>query len=153
QRAAELFEQVGMLADAAGAYEAAESWAAAGGVYIRAGHKDLAAQCYERAGDMETAAKLYEESGQPERAIPLYEKAGQVFKSGEAAAAAGDTARAIAMLQRVPGSDDNYRPATEILARLFLESGRASLAAERLTRAIGGQPVSSANVDLYYWLA
>jgi tetratricopeptide (TPR) repeat protein len=153
QRAAELFEQVGMLADAAGAYEAAESWAAAGGVYIRAGHKDLAAQCYERAGDMETAAKLYEESGQPERAIPLYEKAGQVFKSGEAAAAAGDGARAIALLQRVPGSDENYRSATEILARLFLESGRASLAAERLTRAIGGQPVSSANVDLYYWLA
>jgi len=29
QRSAELFEQVGMLADAAGAYEAAESWAAA----------------------------------------------------------------------------------------------------------------------------
>ena len=89
QRSAELFEQVGMLADAAGAYEAAESWAAAGGVYIRAGHKDLAAQCYERAGELETAAKLYEESGQPERAIPLFEKAGLTFKSGEAAAAAG----------------------------------------------------------------
>jgi tetratricopeptide (TPR) repeat protein len=153
QRSAELFEQVGMLPDAAGAYEAAESWAAAGGVYIRAGHKDLAAQCYERAGELETAAKLYEESGQPERAIPLFEKAGLTFKSGEAAAAAGDRDRAISLLQRVPANDENFRGATEILARLFLESGRAPLAIDRLQRAIAGQPVSIANIDLIYWLA
>src|SRR4029079_2291394 len=121
QRSAELFEQVGMLADAAGAYEAAESWAAAGGVYIRAGHKDLAAQCYERANDPETAAKLYEEAGLAARAIPLFEKAGLTFKSGEAAAAAGDRARPISLLQRVPANDENFATATEILARLFLE--------------------------------
>jgi len=153
QRSAELFEQVGMLADAAGAYEAAESWAAAGGVYIRAGHKDLAAQCYERAGELETAGKLYEESGQAARAIPLFEKAGLTFKSGEAAAAAGDRDRAISLLQRVPVNDENFGTATEILARLFLESGRAPLAIDRLQRAIAGQPVSIANLDLYYWLA
>ncbi|HEV7503273.1 MAG TPA: protein kinase [Vicinamibacteria bacterium] len=153
QRAAELFEQVGMLSDAAGAYEAAESWAAAGGVYIRAGHKDLAAQCYERAGELETAAKLYEEAGQATRAIPLFEKAGLTFKSGEAAAVAGDRDRAIALLQRVVPTDENYRPATEILVRLFLESGRAPLALERVQKAIAGQPVSAANIDLYYWLA
>ena len=153
QRSAELFEQVGMLPDAAGAYEAAESWAAAGGVYIRAGHKDLAAQCYERAGELETAAKLYEEAGQAARAIPLFEKAGLTFKSGEAAAAVGDRDRAISLLQRVGASDDNFRAATEILARLFLESGRAPLARERLQRAIVGEPVSVSNLDLYYWLA
>ncbi|HEY8151414.1 MAG TPA: protein kinase, partial [Vicinamibacteria bacterium] len=153
QRSAELFEQVGMLPDAAGAYEAAESWAAAGGVYIRAGHKDLAAQCYERAGELETAAKLYEEAGQAARAIPLFEKAGLTFKGGEAAAAVGDRDRAISLLQRVGASDDNFPAATEILARLFLESGRAPLARERLQRAIAGQPVSVSNLDLYYWLA
>jgi tetratricopeptide (TPR) repeat protein len=153
QRSAELFEQVGMLPDAAGAYEAAESWAAAGGVYIRAGHKDLAAQCYERAGELETAAKLYEEAGQAARAIPLFEKAGLTFKGGEAAAAVGDRDRAISLLQRVGVSDDNFRAATEILARLFLESGRAPLARERLQRAIGGEAVSVSNLDLHYWLA
>jgi eukaryotic-like serine/threonine-protein kinase len=153
QRSAELFEQVGMLPDAAGAYEAAESWAAAGGVYIRAGHKDLAAQCFERAGELETAAKLYEEAGQAARAIPLFEKAGLTFKGGEAAAAVGDRDRAISLLQRVGASDDNFPAATEILARLFLESGRAPLARERLQRAIAGQPVSVSNLDLYYWLA
>jgi tetratricopeptide (TPR) repeat protein len=153
QRAAELFEQIGMLPDAAGAYEAAESWAAAGGVYIRAGHKDLAAQCFERAGELETAAKLYEEAGQAARAIPLFEKAGLTFKSGEAAAAAGDGARAISLLQRVPASDENHRAATELLARLFIEAGRPGLAVERLQKVIAGQPVSSANLDLHYWLA
>lgn len=153
QRSAELFEQIGMLPDAAGAYEAAESWAAAGGVYIRAGHKDLAAECFERAGELETAAKLYEEVGQAARAIPLFEKAGLTFKSGEAAAAAGDSARAISLLQRVPASDENHRAATELLARLFIEAGRPGLAIERLQKATAGQPVSSANLDLYYWLA
>jgi len=153
QRSAELFEQVGMLPDAAGAYEAAESWAAAGGVYIRAGDKDLAAQCYERAGELETAAKLYEEAGQVARAIPLFEKAGLTFKGGEAAAAVGDRDRAISLLQRVGVSDDNFRAATEILAHLFLESGRAPLARERLQRAIAGEAVSVSNLDLYYWLA
>jgi tetratricopeptide (TPR) repeat protein len=152
-RAAELFESAGLLAKAAGAYEAGDSWAAAGGVYIRAGLKERAAASYEKAGDFETAAALYEQAGQMTQAIPLYEKAGLTFKSGEAAAAAGDRDRAIALLQKVPPTDENYRPAVEILARLFLESGRPALAMERLQKAIGGQPVSSANVDLYYWLA
>jgi tetratricopeptide (TPR) repeat protein len=153
QRAAELFEQIGMLPDAAGAYEAAESWGAAGGVYLRAGHKDLAAQCFERAGELETAARLYEESGQAARAIPLFEKAGLTYKSGEAAAAAGDTARAISLLQRVPTDDENFRAATELLARLFLEAGRPGLAVERLQKAMAGEAVSATNLDLSYWLA
>jgi len=65
----------------------------------------------------------------------------------------GDRDRAISLLQRVGASDDNFRAATEILARLFLESGRAPLARERLQRAIAGEAVSVSNLDLYYWLA
>ena len=52
-----------MLAEAAGAYEAGDSFAAAGSVYIRAGLKDRAAASYDRAGEFETAGKLYEEVG------------------------------------------------------------------------------------------
>ncbi len=152
QRAAELFESIGLLTEAASAFEAAESWAAAGAVYIRAGEKDRAAQSYERAGDFETAARLFDECGQPARAIPLYEKAGLTFKSGEAAAQSGQFDRAIALLQRVPPSDESYRAATEILARLFVESGRAPLAIERLQKVLAGQSVSAATLDLYYWL-
>ncbi len=152
-RAAELFESVGMLAEAAGAYEAGDSHAAAGGVYVRAGLKDRAAASYERAGEFETAAKFYEESGNGAKAIELYERAGLTFKSGEAAAKSGDRDKAIALLQRVAPQDESYRAATETLARLFLEGGMPGLAIERLQRILGQDPVSSSNLDLYYWLA
>jgi serine/threonine-protein kinase len=142
-----------MLTQAAGAYEAGESWAAAGGVYIRAGLKDRAAASYERAGELEVAARLYEEVGQAAKAMDLYARAGQTFKSGEAAARAGEREKAIALLQRVSASDENYRAAVELLAQLFVESRMPLLAIERLQRAIAGQPISSANLDLYYWLA
>jgi serine/threonine-protein kinase len=152
-RAAELYESVGMLAEAAGAYEAGESYAAAGSVYIRAGLKERAAASYERSGDFETAAKLYEEAGQGAKAIELYGRAGQTFKSGEAAAKAGEREKAIALLQRVGPSDDNYRTATELLARLFIEGQMPALAIERVQRVLGSEPVSAANLDLHYWLA
>jgi eukaryotic-like serine/threonine-protein kinase len=152
-RAAELFESVGMLAEAAGAYEAGDSYAAAGGVYVRAGLKDRAAASYERAGEFETAAKFYEESGNGAKAIELYERAGLTFKSGEAAAKSGDRDKAIALLQRVAPQDESYRAATETLARLFLEGRMPALAIERLQRVLGQDPVSSTNLDLYYWLA
>jgi len=152
-RSAELFESVGMLAQAAGAYEAGESWASAGNVYVRAGLKEKGAQSFERAGDLETAARLYEEAGLGGRAIPLYEKAGFTFKSGESAARSGDRAKAIALLQRVAANDENYGPATELLARMFIEEGKPGLAVERVQKVLGSQPVSPATLDLYYWLA
>jgi tetratricopeptide (TPR) repeat protein len=152
-RAAELYESKGMLAEAAGAYEAGESWAAAGNVYVRAGLKARAAASYERARDYETSARLYEEAGLGRKAIELYEKAGFTFKSGESAARAGERDKAVALLQRVSPDDEHYRAASELLAQLFVESGKTSLAVERLQKTIAGAPVSSANLDLYYWLA
>ena len=152
-RAAELFESIGRHADAAAAFEAGESHSAAGSVYIRAGLPERAAQAYERAGELETAARLYEQAGNQARAILLYEKAGLTFKSGEAAAQAGDRDRAIGLLQRVDPSDEHYVAAAVLLGELFGESGRPTLAVERLQKAIGGAPVSNANLDLHYWLA
>ncbi len=152
-RAAELFESISMHAEAAAAFEAGDSHAAAGSVYIRAGLPESAAQAYERAGELETAARLYEQAGNQPRAIALYEKAGLTFKSGEAAAQAGDRDRAIALLQRVAPSDEHHGAAAALLGQLFVESGRPGLAVERLQKAIGGEPVSNANLDLHYWLA
>jgi len=152
-RAAELYESVDLFAEAAGAYEAGESWAAAGGVYLRAGLKDRGAAAYEKGGEYETAAKLYEELGNKAKAAELFGRAGFTFKSGEAAAEAGEREKAIALLQRVQAGDENYRAATELLARLFIDTGMPALAQERLQKVIGGEPVSAANLDLYYWLA
>lgn len=153
QRSAELFESIGMLSEAAGSYEAAESWVAAGGVYIRAGLKERGAAAYERGNDFETAGKLYEEAGNGRKAMEMFARAGLTFKSGEAAANAGDRERAIAQLQRVGPGDENYRAATELLARMFVESKMPALAIERLEKVLGQEPVSAASLDLYYWLA
>ena len=152
-RAAELYESVGMMAEAAGAYEAGESWAAAGGVYIRAGLEGRAAAAYEKAGELETAATLYEQAGEVARAADLYGRAGLSFKSGAVSARAGEREKAIALLQRVVPGDENHRAATELLARLFIETGRPALALERVRKAISGEAISAANLDLYYWMA
>ncbi len=151
-RAAELFESIGMMPEAAGAYEAGESWAAAGGVYLRGGLEDRAAAAYERAGELETAASLFERLGEVVRAGELYGRAGFSFKSGEALARAGERERAIALLQRVPPGDESHRAATELLARLFVETGRPELAKERLKKTIAGEAMSVANLDLHYWM-
>jgi tetratricopeptide (TPR) repeat protein len=152
-RSAELFESVGMLAEAAAAYEAGDSYAAAGSVYVRAGLKGRAAAAYAKAGENETAARLYEEAGERDKAIELYERAGFTFKSGEAAAHAGDNARAIALLQRVTPSDEHYLEAVGILGRLLIETGRPTLAVERLQKALARETMGSGNLELYYWLA
>jgi tetratricopeptide (TPR) repeat protein len=152
-RAAELFESVGKLAEAASAYEAGDSFAAAGSVYVRAGLKARAAASYAKAGENETAARLYEEAGERDKAIELYEKAGFTFKSGEAAAHAGDNARAIALLQRVNPTDEHYLEAVGILARLLIETGRPTLAVERLQKALARETMGAGNLELYYWLA
>jgi tetratricopeptide (TPR) repeat protein len=152
-RAAELYESAGMMAEAAGAYEAGESWAAAGGVYARAGLTDRAAAAYEKAGELETAASLFEQAGDAARAADLFGRAGHAFKSGEAAARAGEREKAIAQLQRVVPGDENHRAATVLLARLFIETARPALALERVRKAVGGEAVSAANLDLYYWMA
>jgi tetratricopeptide (TPR) repeat protein len=152
-RAAELYESVGLMEQAAGAYEAGESWAAAGGVYLRAGLKQKAAAAYDKAGEPETAARLYQEIGDASRAADLYARAGDSFKSGEAAARAGEREKAISFLQRVPPSDENYRGATELLARLFIETSRPALALERLRKAIGSEAISPSNLDFHYWMA
>lgn len=151
-RAAELFESLGLLQEAAAAYEEGGSFNEAASVYVRAGERTRAAAAYEKAGQYETAAKLLEEAGEGARAAQLFEKAGLTFKSGEAAARAGEREKAIALLQRVDPSDEHHGAATELLARLFLEVEMPGLAIERLQQSIGGQPISAANLGLYYWL-
>jgi len=152
-RAAELFESAGKLAEAAAAYEAGDSFAAAGSVYVRAGLKSRAAAAYARAGENETAARLYEEAGEREKAVELYERAGFTFQSGEAAARAGDYPRAIALLQRVNPQDEHYLEGTGLLARLLVETGRPTLAVERLQKVLARETMGPANLELYYWLA
>src|SRR5438477_35779 len=181
-RAAELYAKGGYPLRAAEAFEKKEDWAKAAECYEKhfmenvsfattysstspsADQKSAlqAGRLYEKAGALPRALQIYSRGGYFKEAADVCMLQGQFGKAAELylraedngrAADAGDTSRAIALLQRVGTSDESFRAATEILARLFLETGRAGLAAERLQRAIGGQPISSANVDLFYWLA
>jgi tetratricopeptide (TPR) repeat protein len=152
-RAAELYESRGLWAEAAGAYEAGGSFAAAGHVYLKAGMKVEAARRFERANELETAARLFDEAGHSTEAIALFERAGFTFRSAEAAAHGGDRERAIALLQRVGPEDDDFRRATELLGRLFVEVGRPDLAIERLHRTLGSEAPQGDNLGLHYWLA
>jgi serine/threonine protein kinase len=83
----------------------------------------------------------------------MFDRAGLTFKSGEAAAKMGDNERALGLLQRVPPSDEHYTQATELLADVFIRTGRPLLAMERLQKVLAGQPIAATNINLYYWFA
>jgi hypothetical protein len=53
----------------------------------------------------------------------------------------------------VPPDDENHGAATMLLARLFIETGRPTLARERIQKALGDEAISVANLDLHYWAA
>ena len=137
------------------AYEAGDSWAAAGArLHPRRPQGPGRRHLRARGGEFETAAKLYEEAGNDRKAIELYGKAGLTFKSGEAAAKAGDREHAIALLQRV-GPERRELPRRHRAAGPALHRGGAAGPGRRAAcrRRSPGQPVSAANLDLYYWLA
>ena len=109
-RAAELYESVGMMAEAARRLRGGrELGRGRRGLHPRAASRTGRPPPTRRPGELETAAGLYEELGDDAKAGELYGRAGLTFKSGEAAARAGEREKAIALLQRVPTSDENYR--------------------------------------------
>jgi tetratricopeptide (TPR) repeat protein len=152
-RAAELFEAAGDLPSAATCYEQADSPLQAANVFLRAGKKSEAATMFEHGHDFDMAAKLYSECGDNDKASELYEKAGRFYEAGKWAHDHGDSDRAIQLLQKVDPDSDGYDPSTLILSRLFIERDMASLAAEKLTRMLGGRPVDAQTLEHYYYLA
>jgi tetratricopeptide (TPR) repeat protein len=151
-RAAEIFESIGDLASAASCFEKSDSPLQAANVYLRAGKKKEAAGMFERGHDFETAAKLYQEVGETASASNLFEKAGRFFEAGKSAHALGQPERAIKLLQQVDSGDENYEAATLTLCRLFIDSGKGSLAVDKLTRLLGNRPVSGQTLDHFYTL-
>ena len=144
-----------MLAEAAGAYEAGDSPAAAGAVYIRArpqgpGRGQLRAR--GRARDRREAVR----GG---RAAPARRWSSTSARARRSRAARPRPARVSASGPSPCSSawgprDENYKAATELLAQLFIDMKRPALALESASRRLSrGQPVATANLDLYYWLA
>ena len=125
-----------------------------GNVYIRAGLKERAAASFER-GQRATRPRR----GSTRRPATAARRSSSTRRRASRSRAArprpsaGDRDRAIALLQRVAPSDENYRPPRSCWRG---SSSRAKLPGPgRGARPEGslGSAVSAANIDLYYWLA
>jgi tetratricopeptide (TPR) repeat protein len=150
KRAAELYESASEWNLAASCYSEAGDPRLAAELYEKIGGHAQAAEAYERAGVYERAAACHERAGQRAEARACFERAGDRMRAAEmaleegnhlAAASAfyevGSYERAVDTLQRVaPGARD-ARPATRLLARIFLEKGLIDRAKEKLGTLAG----------------
>jgi tetratricopeptide (TPR) repeat protein len=164
--AAQLLVEAGDFGSAADLYRKLEDW-------------KLAGDCYQRGGDNVRAAEMYRLAGEWEAAASAYEKARQFREAAECVAQLGDGRReakllaqggahlaaaqvltregleedAIKLLQQVPERSADFREAAALLGEIFRKKGKHSLAQKKLEQAIAGEPLSSANAELYYQLA
>jgi tetratricopeptide (TPR) repeat protein len=129
-RAAEVFENAGLLDRASECYES-PALTARREASLRATSRSTtgrAADLFVKAGDAGRAAELYFELGDFDMASMLFAKAGRPFEAAKAAAEANSEAQMVEHLQRVPPDDPNFLTAVREIARSFERRGWASLA-------------------------
>lgn len=135
--AGHLFAQTGLTREAAEAYEAGRDWASAAYRWEAAREPGRAAEAYEKAGRLRDAARCFAAAGLPLRAAELAERAarasdrslkpipaGRPGKALDAATrhlAAGEKARAAAVLMQIGLGEPDFARATLLLAPLLLE--------------------------------
>lgn len=150
ERAAAVFSQQGLVADAADAYALAGAEHKAAEMYLSQGLYEKASVLFDRLGDpmrrdtalaeakiragaLAEAADLLAACGQPLRAAELYEQVGLPKQAAEMHAAAGDQKRA-AELYIVAGCGDDAAAALE-RGRRFHEAAKLYLQLGKLDRA------------------
>src|SRR3990172_6801617 len=122
-------------------------------VYMEAGNYLDAARCYEHCGAHRQAAEAYQRIGERSRAAGMFGEAGRFYGAALAAKKAGMVDQAIAHLQRVAPDSREYQVSLVELAGHFTDRGLPGVALEKLRKAIGDQPLSSHNIDVYYAMA
>jgi tetratricopeptide (TPR) repeat protein len=150
ERAAAVFRQQGLVADAADALAQAGAEHKAAELYLAQGQFERAAEMFSRlgdklrrdtalaeakvqAGELAAAADLFVSANQPLRAADLYERSGKHKRAAELHAAAGDQKRA-AELYLAAGCHDDAAAALE-RGRRFREAAQLYLNLEKLDRA------------------
>ena len=154
-RAAELFESDGHAGRGGGRLRGGRELGRRGRrLHPRRASRTARPRRYERAGEFETAAKLYEEAGNGAQGHRALREGGPHLQErrGGGARRATATRRSRCCSAWPPTTRTTAPPPSSWPAS---SSSRAApaLAVERLQKAIAGQPVSAANLDLYYWLA
>ncbi len=136
--AGHLFAQIGLTREAAEAYEVGRDWGSAAYRWEAAREPRRAAEAYEKAGRLRDAARCFAAAGLPEYAAELAERAakasdrapkpaalaGKPGKALEAAArhlAAGEKARAAAVLLQIGAGEPDFGRAAVLLAPLLLD--------------------------------
>jgi tetratricopeptide (TPR) repeat protein len=136
--AGHLFAQIGLTREAAEAYEVGRDWGSAAYRWEAAREPRRAAEAYEKAGRLRDAARCFTAAGLPEYAAELAERAakaidrapkpaalaGKPGKALEAAArhlAAGEKARAAAVLLQIGAGQPDFGRAAVLLAPLLLD--------------------------------
>lgn len=150
EEAASLYLKMHQPAEAAAVYLHHRAPAKAAEIYLALGDLPNAAAAYEAAKQFHQAAACWQKSGNEERRLALLEKAGDFYPLAEQRLTAGQLEPAIAYLQRVPRDHPDYPRAAVRLSRLFLDKGMISLARGKAEEALGGQPLSKENLELYY---
>ena len=139
--AGHLFAQIGLTREAAEAYEAGRDWGSAAYRWEAAREPMRAAEAYEKAGRLRDAARCLVAAGLPERAAELAARAakasdrspkpaltstsgkapGKVLEAALRHMAAGEKARAAAVLLQIGPGEPDFSRGTLLLAPLLLD--------------------------------
>ncbi len=166
--AGQIFASLGLVREAAEAYEKAEDWWQAAYRWETVRETARAAESYRRAGQLRDAARCFAAAGQPAQAAELYilakdfgAAAALQAEAGDLAAAVGlyiqanDPDKALATLRRVTAQDPGYLKGVLLVAPKLVALGRA----EELLRLLSQAPAAGARkpgetgslLDRLYW--
>ncbi|HUT56195.1 MAG TPA: tetratricopeptide repeat protein, partial [bacterium] len=152
-KAAEIYQKLEKWPQAAETYEKAGLFKQAAAMYEKAQEFELAGASLEKAQDFRAAAELYGRAGNASAQADALEKAGDFLAAGQNFFERGLLDKAIAALQQVEPSREDYKPASLLLGQVFKEKGMLDLAHEYFKRSVADEEVSRGNLDNYYQLA
>jgi tetratricopeptide (TPR) repeat protein len=166
-QAGQIFASLGLVREAAEAYEAAEDWWQAAYRWETVQEPARAAQAYRKANKLRDAARCFAAAGQPLEAAEIYRGLGNLAMAASLYAQAGDP-RAVALyldagdleqaaesLRRLPAEEPGYVKGVLLLAPKLVEAGRAGEALQFLGRATAADPQRKGEegspLDRLYW--
>ena len=166
--AGQIFASLGLVREAAEAYEKAEDWWQAAYRWETVRETARAAESYRRAGQLKDAARCFAAAGQPAQAAELYVQAKDFAaaaalqaEAGDLAAAVGlyiqanDADKALAILRRIPAQDPGYLKGILLAAPKLIEQGRAQELLRLLSQAPAAGPrkpgETGSLLDRLYW--
>jgi tetratricopeptide (TPR) repeat protein len=166
-QAGQIFASLGLVREAAEAYEAAEDWWQAAYRWETVQEPGRAAEAYRKADKLRDAARCFAAAGQPLEAAEIYRGLGNLATAAalytQAADPraialyldAGDLEQATESLRRLPAEEPGYVKGVLLLAPKLVEAGRPGEALQLLGRATAADPgrkgEEASPLDRLYW--